>query len=78
MSTVDALLDRGRDRDAAIAVPDGPTLIYAQLREMVHDASLRLASCGVRPSDRVAMVFPNGPEAIVLFLRRLGWRRRAH
>jgi len=68
MSTVDALLDRGRDRDAAIAVPDGPTLIYAQLREMVHDASLRLVSCGVRPSDRVAMVFPNGPEAIVLFL----------
>jgi acyl-CoA synthetase (AMP-forming)/AMP-acid ligase II len=68
MSAVDTLLRRGRDQHAAIAVPDGPTLTYAQLREMVHDASLRLASFGVRPDDRVAMVFPNGPEAIVLFL----------
>jgi acyl-CoA synthetase (AMP-forming)/AMP-acid ligase II len=68
VSTVDALLHRGRDRDAAIAVPDGPTLTYAHLREMVHVASLRLASFGVRREDRVAMAFPNGPEAIVLFL----------
>ncbi|TMD67375.1 MAG: AMP-dependent synthetase, partial [Chloroflexi bacterium] len=68
MSTVDTLLHHGRDQDTAIAVPDGPTLTYAQLREMVDDASLRLASFGVRPQDRVAMVFPNGPEAIVMFL----------
>src|SRR5438105_3101104 len=68
MSTVDALLHRGRDQDAAIVVPDGPSLTYAQLREMVDAASLRLASFGVRPNDRLAMVFPNGPEAIVMFL----------
>ena len=68
MLTVDALLGHGRDEDTAIAVPDGPTLTYAQLREMVHDASRRLTSFGVRPNDRLAMVFPNGPEAIVLFL----------
>jgi acyl-CoA synthetase (AMP-forming)/AMP-acid ligase II len=68
MSTVDSLLQAGRDRDVAIAVPGGPTLTYAQLRAMVHEASSRLASLGVRPHDRVAMVFPNGPEAIVLFL----------
>src|SRR5207302_11202111 len=37
-------------------------------REMVDDAALRLASFAVRPQDRVAMVFPSGPEAIVMFL----------
>ena len=68
VSTIDSLLRGGRDQDPAIAVPDGPVLSYARLREMVHDASLRLASFGVQPDDRVAIVFPNGPEAIVLFL----------
>src|SRR5690348_10250922 len=68
MSGIDSLLQRGRDQDIAIAVPHGPALTYARLREMVHEASIRLASFGVEPPDRVAMVFPNGPEAIVLFL----------
>jgi len=68
MSTIDSLLRHGGDRDTAIAVPDGPSLTYAQLRQMVDEAALRLASFGVRREDRVAIVFPNGPEAIVLFL----------
>src|SRR2546428_11928071 len=68
MSTIDSLLRHGRRRDTAIAVPDGPSLTYAQLRQMVDEAALRLASFGVRREDRVAIVFPNGPEAIVLFL----------
>jgi acyl-CoA synthetase (AMP-forming)/AMP-acid ligase II len=72
MSGIDSLLQRGRDQDVAIAVPDGPTLTYARLREMVHDASIRLASFGIEPTDRVAMVYPNGPEAIVLFLAAAG------
>jgi acyl-CoA synthetase (AMP-forming)/AMP-acid ligase II len=68
MATIDSFLRHGGDRDTAIAVPDGPSLTYAQLRQMVDEASLRLASFGVRRQDRVAIVFPNGPEAIVLFL----------
>ena len=68
MSTTDSLLRHGGDRDTAIAVPDGPSLTYAQLRQMVDEAALRLASFGVRREDRVAIVFPTGPEAIVLFL----------
>ncbi len=68
MSTIDSLLRHGGDRDTAIAVPDGPSLTYAQLRQTVDEAALRLASFGVRREDRVAIVFPNGPEAIVLFL----------
>ncbi len=68
MSTIDSLLRHGGDRDTAIAVPDGPSLTYAQLRQMVDEAALRLASFGVRREDRLAIVFPNGPEAIVLFL----------
>ncbi|HEY9288463.1 MAG TPA: acyl--CoA ligase, partial [Candidatus Dormibacteraeota bacterium] len=47
---------------------DGPTLTYGALRRMVQDASGRLASFGIKSEDRVAMVFPNGPEAIVMFL----------
>jgi len=72
VSTIDSLLRAGRDQHPAVAVPDGPVLSYAQLREMVHDASLRLASFGVQANDRVAIVFPNGPEAIVLFLAVAG------
>ena len=68
MSPIDSLLEHGAEGDAAITVPDGPTISYGQLREMVQQASRRLASFGVRPQDRIALVFPNGPEAIVLFL----------
>jgi acyl-CoA synthetase (AMP-forming)/AMP-acid ligase II len=49
-------------------VPDGPTLTYGRLRELTEQLATSLASHGVKPGDRVATVFPNGPEAALAFL----------
>jgi acyl-CoA synthetase (AMP-forming)/AMP-acid ligase II len=62
------LLDRGATSKAALIVPDGPTLTYGRLRELTEEVAIALTSRGVAPGDRVATVFPNGPEAILLFL----------
>ncbi len=67
-TNIGSLLDRGATDKAALIVPDGPTLTYGRLRELTEEVALALVSSGVRPGDRVAMVFPNGPEAILLFL----------
>jgi oxalate---CoA ligase len=63
-----ALLDCGAAGHPALVVPDGPVLTYARLRELADQAALALVSQGVTPADRIAMVFPNGPEAVLLFL----------
>jgi acyl-CoA synthetase (AMP-forming)/AMP-acid ligase II len=68
MPTLLDVLNAGRDQRPAIAAPSGLTLTYRQLRDEVSRASEYLASCGVRRGERVAMVYPNSPEAIVLFL----------
>jgi acyl-CoA synthetase (AMP-forming)/AMP-acid ligase II len=67
-STVAEILRGGAAGHAAIVVPDGPTLTYAELRERCDEAVLGLGAAGVKPGDRVAIVYPNSAEAIVLFL----------
>ena len=67
-SNITALLGVGAAGKAALAVPDGPTLSYGQLRDQVEQTALALLSKGVAPGDRIALVCPNGPEAILLFL----------
>jgi acyl-CoA synthetase (AMP-forming)/AMP-acid ligase II len=49
-------------------VHDGPALTYGRLREVIEQLATALASHGVKPGDRVATVFPNGPEAVLAFL----------
>jgi oxalate---CoA ligase len=61
-------LEQGAAGDPAVVVPGGPRLTYAQLREQVSLAADRLAQHGLGRGDRIAIVFPNGAEAIVLFL----------
>jgi oxalate---CoA ligase len=68
MPNVTSLLLSGPAGEPALSVPGGPVLTYAQLRELIEEASLGLVSFGIGSGDRVAMVFPIGPEAIVLFL----------
>jgi acyl-CoA synthetase (AMP-forming)/AMP-acid ligase II len=63
-----ACLDQGETDKAALIVPDGPTLTYGRMRELTDQVVIALASYGITPGDRVAMVFPNGPEAVLLFL----------
>jgi oxalate---CoA ligase len=62
------LLERGAARDAAIAVPGGISLTYGELRDRVTAAAEALTGLGIGRGDRVALVLPNGAEAIVLFL----------
>ncbi|HVH65457.1 MAG TPA: acyl--CoA ligase [Candidatus Acidoferrum sp.] len=71
-ATIAAVLDGGDAALPAVVVPDGPTLTYRRLRELVDEAAARLDAIGVRPGARVAMAFPNGPEAIVFFLAAAG------
>jgi acyl-CoA synthetase (AMP-forming)/AMP-acid ligase II len=68
MPTLLDVLNAGHDQRVAIAAQSGLTLTYRQLRDEVMRAAEYLSSCGVRPGERVAMVYPNSAEAIVLFL----------
>jgi acyl-CoA synthetase (AMP-forming)/AMP-acid ligase II len=67
-SNLSAMLMQGSADRAALVVPDGPTLTYGRLRELIEETAIALLSKGVAPGDRIAFVFPNGPEAILLFL----------
>jgi len=67
-STLAGYLDHAAPDKVALVVPDGPTLNYKRLRGLTNEAAVNLASCGVTAGDRIAMVFPNGPEAILFFL----------
>jgi len=62
------VLDAGDDDQLALLVPGGPRLTYRRLREEVGRAAGVLAAHGVRSGDRVALVYPNSAEAVVLFL----------
>ena len=53
---------------AAILAPNRLSLTYRGLCTQVEHAVGTLRSLGVGPSDRVAMVLPNGPETAVAFL----------
>lgn len=66
--TLDAVLEHGDHRHAAIVVPGGPTLSYAQLRVEVGRAADTLATLGLGRGDRIALVVPNSAETIVMFL----------
>src|SRR5690242_4583926 len=66
--TLDALLERGEGRHTAVAVPGGPQLTYAELRDEVARAASRLAGLGLGRGDRIALVVPNSAETILLFL----------
>ena len=67
-TTLLSVLEHGAAADPALLVPGGARLTYAQLREQVSLAADRLAQHGIGREDRIAIVFPNGVEAIVLFL----------
>jgi acyl-CoA synthetase (AMP-forming)/AMP-acid ligase II len=62
-----ALLSRS-DAPALIVGEDGQTLSHAELAERIDGLAGRLAAAGVHRGDRVALVMPNGPDYIQLFL----------
>jgi len=68
LDNVRVLLEPGAADHPALVVPERISLSYTRLRELTDEAARTLASYGIGKGDRVAMVFPNGPEAILLFL----------
>jgi acyl-CoA synthetase (AMP-forming)/AMP-acid ligase II/acyl carrier protein len=52
----------------AILAPGLPPLTYRALWTWVNDAAHRLRSLGVSPSDRVAVLLPNGPDAALAMI----------
>ena len=67
-TTLMDLLERGDAAHPAIRVPDGPTVTYDSLRHQVNSLAEQLQGRGIGRGDRVAIVLPNGIEAIVCFL----------
>ncbi|HJV61615.1 MAG TPA: AMP-binding protein [Albitalea sp.] len=69
--TLGALLERraSEQPDApAILAPGREALGYGALWQQVQDVAAALQSMGMSPSDRVAIVLPNGPEMATAFL----------
>jgi acyl-CoA synthetase (AMP-forming)/AMP-acid ligase II len=62
------VLEAGQEDHLAVVVPDGPSLSYRRLREEVFRGAEALTSRGITRGDRVALVYPNSAEAVVLFL----------
>ena len=62
------LLDSGAPSHPAIVAPGGPVLTYDSLRHQVRTLAGQLRAIGIGRGDRVAIVLPNGIEAIVTFL----------
>ena len=68
MPTLLDVLAVGEGPRPALTVPDGPSFTYSQLRATVAQAADQLASFGLGRGDRIALVYPNGAEAVVFFL----------
>ena len=52
----------------AILAPDRNALTFELLKRQIDDSVQQLRAFGIRRNDRVALVLPNGPEAVVAFL----------
>ncbi len=62
------LLEAGAPSHPAMVAPGGPVLTYDSLRRQVRALAEQLRAMGIDRGDRVAIVLPNGIEAIVTFL----------
>ena len=62
------LLESGAASHPAIVAPGGPVVTYDSLRRQVRALAGQFRSMGIDRGDRVAIVLPNGIEAIVTFL----------
>ena len=66
--TVHELLAAGDGGAPAIVVPEGATLSFDTLRSQLDHLAGQLNAVGVARGDRVAIVTPNGAEAVIGFL----------
>ena len=68
MKDVWDILQQGAPGDDALVVPGGPRFSYQELRDEVQRAAEGLGALGIGHNDAVASVFPNGAEAVLVFL----------
>lgn len=59
---------RSRPESPAILAPDRQTLTFDLLKNQIDEVVQVLRSLGLRRHDRVALVLPNGPDAVVALL----------
>jgi len=67
-NTIADLLANHPAQANAIGAPDRPWMNYGQLRELSEKTIGMLASMGIGPDQRVAIVLPNGPEMASAFI----------
>ncbi len=68
LGTLLDLLESGAPSHPAIVTPGGPVVTYDFLKRQVQTLARQLRAMGIDRGDRVAIVLPNGVEAIVAFL----------
>src|ERR1700694_2021682 len=68
--SLSALLERRAASSTAPALlaPGRRPLRYSELAEQVAAAAARLGELGIGRGDRIALLVPNGPEAVTAFL----------
>jgi len=71
-STISEILNAGADDAPALSSPGGVALSYRALRALTAKIASDLATHGVGPNDRVAIVLDNGPEMAAAFLSIAG------
>lgn len=67
-TTLFDLISKEDPDHAALVAPGGPAVTYRSLRAQVERLAGYLQRAGISRCDRVAMVLPNGIEAVVCFL----------
>ena len=65
--TLNHVLNSGADHDIVFTAPDRLPITHSQLRSLAKNIGEQISSLGLRNSDRVAIVLPNGPEAATSF-----------
>src|SRR6185312_8778822 len=72
MDTIAELLDANHGNAPALIGSDPAlTLTYHQLREQIAGLTDRIAAAGLPAESRVAMLLPNGPDFVAIFLALL-------
>ena len=66
--TIRNLINNNKDENIAITSENNNVIKYSDLKKHIFDISGQLASQGITPSNRAAIVLPNGPEMATAFL----------
>ena len=66
--TIRDLINNNKDENIAITSENNNVIKYSDLKKHIFNISGQLASQGITPSNRAAIVLPNGPEMATAFL----------